>query len=190
MTFNFRRRDAMTGTRFTKSLCATVAIVILAALVFSGCSKSPMSVQKVTEEPKVLSRSASYSAFCSPTSPSLYADKVISAETGGRLQLLDVILDVPPGAVDVDTLFSITIPDVSVFFNDFGTNGLVFNKPVSVTMSYRDADLSGIDESTIRIGWLDEDSGEWKDMVCEVDFENKVVTAELDHFSAYGLISD
>jgi hypothetical protein len=184
-----RRRAAMSRSQ-RAFLCAVVATVVFAALIFAGCSKSPMSVPSTADAPRVLSRSLSSSLFNSPTDFAISVDSVISAETGGRLQLLDVILDIPAHAVDNDTLFSITIPDVSVFFNQFGTNGLVFNVPVKVTMSYRDADLSGIDESTIRIGWLDEETGQWEDMVCQVDFENKTVTAELDHFSAYGLISD
>ncbi|MBN1212525.1 MAG: hypothetical protein JXA92_08100, partial [candidate division Zixibacteria bacterium] len=89
-----------------------------------------------------------------------------------------------------DTVFSINIPDLNVFYNEFGTSGLVFDKPVKVTMSYRDADLTGVNETSIRIAWLNEASGEFEDLACEVDTVNKLITAELEHFSAYGLISD
>ena len=66
----------------------------------------------------------------------------------------------------------------------------MFDNPVEVTMSYRDADLSGIDESSIRIGWLNEVTGRFQSIDCEIDFDTKTVTGTLDHFSAYGLISD
>ena len=117
-------------------------------------------------------------------------DQVISAETGGRLEFFDVIIEVPAGAIDNDTTFSILIPDLSVFYNEFGTNGLVFNVPVKVTMSYRDADLTGVVEESIRIAYFNNVTGEFEDIVCQLDTVNKVVKAELHHFSAYGLISD
>jgi len=155
----------------------------------AGCSEMPLGVSS-GGEPQVLMRSADFVSIVSLSPAQLYIEQVISAEEGGQLSLFDVVLDIPPGAVDNDTLFSIGIPDINVFYNDFGTSGLVFNVPVRVTMSYRSADLSGVNESTIRIGWYNPASDRFEDVICDVDFENKVVTGELNHFSAYALISD
>jgi hypothetical protein len=166
-----------------------VALVALSALSFIGCSHSPLSPTTNTTEPHLLSRVPSKAAAAAAASDG-YAEAVIPAATGGQLSLLDVTLDIPAGALDNDTLFSITIPDVNVFYNEFGTNGLVFKKPVKVTMSYRDADLSGVNESSIRIAWFNERTGAYDDVVCSVDFANKEVTGYLNHFSAYALISD
>lgn len=164
----------------------SLAIVLLVAI---GCSENPISPVEESSEPQVLGRSASSSSvMLSPTA--LRAEETISAADGGRLQLADVILEVPPGAVDSDTLFFIEIPDINLFYNDFGTHGLVFNVPVKVTMSYRDADLSSVDERTIRIGWFNEDTGHFQDISCTIDFDTKTVTGYVDHFSAYALISD
>jgi hypothetical protein len=172
----------------TRNNLAAVMLTVLAAMLFVGCSQTPTG--SVDDGPKVLARASRQASNVAASPVNLYADTVISAEHGGRLTLLDVTLEIPAGAVPNDTLFSITIPDDEVFYNEFGTDGLVFDKPVRVTMSYRDADLSGINESTIRIGWYNEKAGRWDDMTCDVDFVNKTVTAELNHFSAYGLISD
>ncbi|MCB2230758.1 hypothetical protein KQH82_08595 [bacterium] len=168
---------------------AGAMILVVGALLVTGCSRSPIGEASTTPEPVVLQRSASATAAASLVGE-IYTEQVISAAEGGRLVLLDVILEVPPGAVPNDTLFSITIPDLSKFYNDFGTSGLVFDKPVTVTMSYRDADLAGVDASSIRIGYLNEQTGQWEDMVCAVDPVTMTVTAQLTHFSAYGLISD
>ncbi|MBD3401500.1 hypothetical protein GF420_01290 [candidate division GN15 bacterium] len=167
---------------------AGATMLLVGALLVTGCSRSPMS-DTASTEPVVLQRSASAVGAASLVGE-LYTEATISAEEGGQLVLLDVVLEVPPGAVPNDTLFSIEIPDLTKFHNDFGTEGLVFDKPVTVTMSYRDADLSGIDESSIRVGYFNEQTGEWEGVVCQVDPVNKLVTAELHHFSAYGLISD
>lgn len=175
----------------SKRLSVMVTAVLMTAVVmFAGCSKVPLGTDNEAAEPtqpQLLQRAAS-SVQLSPSE--LYVEQIISATEGGQLSLFDVTLEIPPDAVDNDTLFSICIPNIQVFYNEFGTDGLVFNTPVEVTMSYRDADLAGIDESTIRIAWFDERSGEFRDMVCEIDVQNKVVTGELDHFSAYALVSD
>ncbi len=184
----------MTSFR-TNTLSVTVAAIILCALaLFSGCSQTPTSSVAPVEEPtqpSFLQRGPSSSAALANLSgQALYTEQVISSEFGGVLELFDVTLTIPPGAVPNDTLFSIDIPDSEVFFNHFGTDGLVFDVPVWVEMSYRDADLSGINESSIRIGYLNEVTGKIVDIDCVVDTDRKVVIGQLMHFSAYGLISD
>lgn len=173
--------------RRTLTLVAAAMVAMLVLVV--GCSDNPVAPVNSSNGPRLLTRAASTSsASLSPVN--LYAEQRISSATGGTLTLLDVILTVPAGAVPNDTLFSINIPDDEVFFNEFGTDGLVFDVPVTVVMSYRNADLSGIHESAIRIAWLDERTNTWKDMPCVVDTVSKTVTGTLHHFSAYGLISD
>jgi len=165
---------------------------LFAVLLLVGCSQSPLESTQASEptQPHLLSRSTAFGVGASLSPTPYHIDARIDAATGGRLELVDVILEIPAGALDVDTLYSIDIPDLSVFYNEFGTDGLVFNVPVTVTMSYRGADLSGVDESTIRIGWWDEDGQKWVDMVCTLDKVNQTVTGQLHHFSAYALVSD
>lgn len=164
-------------------------IMAIMMMAFAACSQSPVSTETATvESPQVLMRS--FDASMAFKGASLYVAQIISAEEGGTLELFDVTLFIPPGAVDEDTTFSINIPDVELFYNEFGTSGLVFNEPVTVVMSYRDADLTGLDESTIRMAYLNEATGTFEDIDCDVDTEEQVVIAQLYHFSAYGLISD
>lgn len=165
-------------------------LLLVAGMLFTGCSKSPLAPIEEASQPQVLGRSAAFVSGAALSPIPLYTEAVISSENGGQLLLHDVVLTIPPKAVPVDTLFSIGIPDINVFFNEFGTSGLVFDVPVTVTMSYRGADLSGVDESTIRIGWWDEDNGTWIDMECVLDPVNQTVTGKLQHFSAYALVSD
>ncbi len=163
---------------------------ILGVLALVGCSTTPVGpVASSDGEPVLLSRvSRGGAGAASPIN--LYAEQWMSSATGGQLVLLDVVLDVPPAAVSSDTLFWIFIPDDEVFYNEFGTSGLVFDVPVTVTMSYRDAELTGIDQSTIRIAWRNDAAGTWENVECALDQVNQTVTAQLNHFSAYGLISD
>lgn len=171
----------------TKTAASALVILLVMGLMV-GCSESPVSPIAGTTGPHLLGRSPSAASHLAAST--LYIESRISSENGGRLELPDVVLDVPAGAVSSDTLFSILIPDAGVFFCEFGTSGLVFDTPVTVTMSYGDADLRGVDESTIRIAYLHELTGVWEDLNCDVDQVNKVVVARMSHFSAYGLISD
>ena len=180
----------MTAKKSGSNVLAAVLLTVAAAMLLTGCStESPVAPTNEPTQPQVLSRGALATGALATPVP-LYTSAVISAANGGRLQLFDVILDIPAGALDNDTTYSIGIPDINVFFNEFGTDGLVFKQPVTVTMSYRDADLSGVDESSIRIGWWDAEHGQWIDMNCQLDKVNQVVTGQLYHFSAYALVSD
>lgn len=179
----------MAGFKTNNGSIKAFALLFSFVLVLVGCSESPVATGP-DNGPIVLSRSAASGVFANSTGGSMYAEEMISAEEGGRLTLFDVTLEIPAGAIDSDTLFSITIPDINVFYNEFGTHGLVFNEPVKVVMSYRGADLSGVDETTIRIGWYNPYNGDFQDVDCTVDTSTKTVTGYLDHFSAYALISD
>lgn len=178
--FKTRRRVAVVRA-------LTALTVLLAVFSMWGCSDLPVA-PTAQNGPHLLTRSASSSV---PMAAGvLYTDAEISSRTGGRLELYGVTLDVPPFAVAQDTLYSITIPDAGVFFCSFGTSGLVFNQPVKVTISFSDADLTAVDESTLRFAYLNEATGQWESLPCVVDHVNKVVVAYMQHFSAYGLISD
>jgi len=165
-------------------------VVMLAVLLMAGCSESPVTSSYDEPQTQLLTRSDAFKSAMQTASSEYYMEQVISAADGGTLNLLDVTLEIPAGAVPNDTVFSISIPDIDVFYNEFGTSGLVFDKPVKVTMSYRGADLSNILEPTIRIAYYNELTGVFEDVEGQIDMVNKTITAELYHFSAYGLISD
>jgi hypothetical protein len=185
-----RKDPKMLQSKFNSPFIKSMSVLVLVIMLMAGCPKSPLESTDDQQPPTLLQRSDAFKASAQFSSSDLFVEQVISTSEGGRLELLDVILDVPAGAVGNDTVFSINIPDLNVFYNEFGTSGLVFDKPVKVTMSYRDADLTGVNETSIRIAWLNEATGEFEDLACEVDTVNKLITAELEHFSAYGLISD
>lgn len=168
---------------------AGIAMALVLLFVVVGCSDNPV-VSKPKGEPRLLTRAIDLNSGISQSTTDYHVSKLISAQSGGVVSLLDVQLIVPPAALANDVTFDITIPDITVFFNEFGPSGLTFMKPVTVIMSYRNADLSGVDESTIRIGYYNPNTDTFEDMLCEVDHFNKVVKAQLHHFSAYALISD
>ena len=165
------------------------ALAILSIVGIMGCSQAPTANIEAEDSDNqvLLSRSPSVAKLLGESAS---FETIVSAKEGGVVRLLDVELSFPPFALSNDTLISIDIPDLSLFANDFGTDGLVFNVPVKVVMSYRDADLSGVDESAIKMAWFNNSTDSWDIIDCQLDISAKTVTAFVNHFSAYGLISD
>jgi len=165
------------------------ALAILSIVGIMGCSQVPTANIEAEDSDNqvLLSRSPSVAKILGDSAS---FETIVSAKEGGVVRLLDVELTFPAFALSSDTLISIDIPDLSVFANDFGTDGLVFNVPVKVVMSYRDADLSGVLESSIKMVWYNNSTDCWEIIDCQLDSSAKTVTAFVYHFSAYGLISD
>lgn len=80
-------------------------------------------------------------------------------------------------------------PDMEGVLSDltFGPHGVQFNEPVLVELSYRMADLTGIDESTLQVFYYNEDTQLWELIGGVVDLSKKKITVYLPHFSRYAL---
>lgn len=109
---------------------------------------------------------------------------------GGVVSVLDVTLEIPPLALERNTQITVDIPDPSLYVYDFGPDGLQFQKAATITISYEYADLTNVDQSKIRLAWWDENAQQWIDQPCTVDPIAKKVVGPINHFSAYGLVSD
>jgi hypothetical protein len=179
------RGGFMSNARISMNIIVVAACAVLISIVLPGCSSKPIAPEQ-TSTPLLLHRNPTYPVVASE----LYTETTISAASGGTLSLIDVQLTFPPNALASDTLISIRIPDINVFENHFGTDGLFFNMPVQVVMNYRDADLGQINEEHIRMAWYNCRTNSWDIIPCALDTVNKTVTANVWHFSAYALISD
>jgi hypothetical protein len=108
----------------------------------------------------------------------------IKRSYGGMVKFGGHSIDVPKYATKQDALFSISISPTDYITVDFGPDGW-FEQPVTVTISYKDADLTNIDPSTLTLAWYDESAGQWIDLGGVVDLVNKTVTAKAWHFTQY-----
>ena len=122
---------------------------------------------------------------------------------GGILTLLGHILNVPAGAVSEPTLFSMTAIQNgyieveltatpksllrSLFFWR-KVEDVQFNVPVGLSLSYARA-TNVTDPSRLKIMRVNPD-GRHEILPSVVDTVNKTVTAELDHFSRYCMVSN
>ena len=70
---------------------------------------------------------------------------------------------------------------------EFSPHGVQFNKPVTVWLSYKDADLGDIKEEDLKIWYFNEETELWELIGGEVDEKKKIVIGFLDHFSRYAI---
>ncbi len=108
----------------------------------------------------------------------------IKQSYGGMIKFAGHSIDVPKYATKQDAEYSINISPNDYITVDFGPDGW-FDKQVTVTISYADADLNGIDPTKLTLAWYDEKAGQWIDLGGVVDLVNKTVTAKAWHFTQY-----
>lgn len=108
----------------------------------------------------------------------------IKRSYGGFIGFGGHSIDVPKYAAKYDAQFFIDISRNDYITVDFGPDGW-FDQQVTVTISYADADLTGIDPSKLTLAWFDESAGQWIDHGGTVDLIKKTVTAKAWHFTQY-----
>jgi len=70
---------------------------------------------------------------------------------------------------------------------DFFPEGLHFQKPVYIRLSFKDADLTGINESDLAIYYFNPDTDGWELVSDFVNTEEDYVEGYINHFSRYAI---
>lgn len=110
--------------------------------------------------------------------------KWMTASEGGEIWHGGHKIDFPPGALMQDAHASISISPSNYVQVDFGPDGW-FNRPVTVSISYKNVDLSGIDENSLTLSWYDETAGQWIAVDSKVDTRRQNIIAQVWHFTQY-----
>lgn len=120
--------------------------------------------------------------------------QVIKKSKGGLIEVGDKqhgksSLNFPKDAVSEDV--EVTFEWESTGFLEggaqFSPHGTVFLKPVEIKLSYKDADLTGINEADLKIWYFNEDLGVWELVGDEVHPDQKYVRGYINHFSRYAI---
>jgi hypothetical protein len=133
----------------------------------------------------------------------LFVKEVISNQTGGTLSITNgnlagLQMTIPPQALNADTLIGIgqnlNLPSLKgrKFIQipaGFEPAGLVFNKPVSVTIPY---DASRYKNTlNLRAYLYDETAGQWIEVsIIRIDPDHGLLTVNINHFSSLVLTED
>jgi len=174
----------------TKTLALLACLALLFAAV--GCKEGSV-LAPVDESGGANTEPSFYGISSTPDNPNLTVctsegktrGARVSADRGGAIGNGHVRLEIPAGALDEDTYITMEMVDKSNLVVEFGPDGLVFNKPVTMMMTLTGTTAEGLAESTL-IKWYDPDSDRWENITnLPVSSPNKV-SALLEHFSKYG----
>jgi len=165
--------------------------------------------------PTIIGGSGGGGYYAPPTTPTTNTGKVTATHGEGGVTTLTnpdgskVELIVPAGAVSRNTHFTIDAVDVGSVTEPnpesglFLTAGLVyeikaqrdgefittFDKLITLTFTYTEEQIKGLDESSLKIYYWDKTQNQWVALEnSEVDVENNTVTASLDHFTLFALM--
>jgi hypothetical protein len=171
-----------------------IVLLLAAPILFLavGCTDTPTALPQPSEAETPLLSQGSGGADISvlstfnrrPTITIAWARKWIGPE-GGRLDFHGFAIDVPAGAVDRVTQFSIRLPvdphGSGRVVAEFGPHGATFAVPVGIEFPFVGTSLEGSDDPTI-VWW----NGEWVDMGATVAGSGARLRTTTDHFSTYG----
>lgn len=187
----------------SKTLSAALFVLVTIAFIFVGCSTDTSVAppqQQTVNGLQVESNTGPVTILKMKPSSLAKGEKInlstqgfIDAEQGGQLVVGTPIrgyskLVFEPNALPEDMTITITYWIDEYFEGVFDPHGTQFNEPVRVELSYRNADLTGIDENDLKIYYYNESLNIWEYVGGEIDAENKLVICYLEHFSRYAIV--
>lgn len=162
------------------------SLALLLAVLASGCTDTETPVSATPAGPSLSSSDmAQLARFrTKPQITIAWAKKWIGPE-GGRLDFMGFAIDVPAGAVDKVTMFSLRLPvdpDGSEHVvAEFGPHAVQFKRPVTIEFPYRGTTIEGA--TTPVVVWWNEG---WVDVGGTVTADGQRLRTTTDHFSTYG----
>lgn len=74
---------------------------------------------------------------------------------------------------------------------EFGPHGMTFEKPVKISLPYDPANLpEGADENSLKVAYWNDGTGEWELLASAVSRGDRLVSAEVGHFSVYQVMAE
>jgi uncharacterized repeat protein (TIGR01451 family) len=131
----------------------------------------------------------------------------ISPQRGGQLVSANgrVRVHFPPGAVRKSALATVRearrldgdLPDEPFYQFELEAQEETsaramtsFERPLTVTLTYTEGQVAGLNEDSLRLVYWDDAQGKWVPLPSQVDAVRNVISARVDHFSLYGGYGD
>ena len=182
---------------FVASLTTAVLLTGL-ALNFNACSEqSPL--QSTIDNTTATRRAPGELNILKSTSPlslnKLFVkQKLITVAQGGTVEVGNgehgkSRLKFQPGDVSQNVLVRFEWESTGLLQGgaEFSPHGTTFNNPVAIRLSYKDADLTGINEEDIKIWYFNEEENVWELIASDVNTGKKHVDGYINHFSRYAI---
>ena len=175
-----------------KKVVASIIAVAMILVLANGCSTVGQTTYKGFNSVKafkiVNAPAAKSSLHFEKTLTPGQGGVVSGSYTIGNVQVTYTVT-VPAGALHNTETVTIDIPDVTEAREDLGPSPYTFNKPVTVTMSFKN--LPNVpDPSDIQVAWFDPNAGEWivVPSTATVNGNDLTVTYNTSHFTAWLII--
>ena len=171
-------------------------VIVFCSTYFYGCSKESPFAPKQTDDGDQLNtikRTTQEIKFLSANSTSLQklfsAEQFITVSNGGTIEVGDEIkgscsITFLPGDVKEDVTVSLSW-DSQNFATELLPHGITFNNPVQIRFSYKNANLTGINEDDLGIWYYDEEENMWHLYGQVVNKDAKYIEGTTTHFSKY-----
>jgi hypothetical protein len=163
-----------------------ITFTLALSFLVAGCADTETPLSAVPDGPSLsTSDMATLARFREkPQITIAWAKKWIGPE-GGRLDFMGFAIDVPAGAVDKVTMFSIRLPvdpqAAEHVVAEFAPHGKLFAVPVAIELPLRGTSIDGSTRPTI-VWWNDA----WVDVGATVTADGQRLRTLTDHFSTYG----
>ena len=188
--------------RRVSNYLTAIILGITLLFVFVGCSTDSALAPEMTNSglvvqsdtgPVTLLRMSTTKALSKGEAADFYAQTFVTAAAGGELVVGNAVLGYSkiifqPNDLSQDLNISVTWGGSEYCDGIFGPHGTSFNNPVQVELSYKHADLTGVDEDDLKIYYYNESTSVWEFIGGSVDKDRKVIIGTLEHFSRYAII--
>ncbi len=186
--------------RFKTRLFQTFTVLMTLSLIvtITACEKDlPM-----TAEQPVANTSGQVTILKVKDSPvgdlkKLFATKALIDGGGGLIRVGDAEcgysgLKFPEDAINEDeypngVVVAFYWESESLLQADFYPEGLTFDEPVFIRLSYKDAELEGVDEEDLGIYYYNPETGNWELISNQANTSGQYVEGYIDHFSRYAI---
>lgn len=186
------------GTNNFLRIVLISATLIFFSFSFFGCSKEgpfgPGEMESINTL-NIIKRTSQEMKFLNAKTTSLKkvmnAQQLITVVYGGTIEVGDEttgISSITFNSGDVQQDVNVNFNwDSNNFLVEFSPHGATFNFPVRVRLSYKDANLTGVNEDNLRIWYFNEQDNMWERCGGIVNKEGKYVETTTTHFSKYGV---
>jgi len=169
-----------------------VGLFLLLATFYFGCDK--MSISEPNVQTKVLLTNSEMKFAKNHVNnlpETIVNQKWITREVGGVVSNSNESVGLnaiyfSPYSLPQDTLITF-VYNPSGAVAELEPHGIQFQNTVKLQLSYKNFDLGAAAEDDLRIWYYNEDTGMWKLIGGTVDKGNKVVVANIKHFSRYAV---
>jgi len=191
----------------------TIILTIMSLFILTSCEKNPVYIDQNQQNEEFVQSNIgpikilqintnNVPPLFKPDSldTTFYAEKYINARRGGRISVGDRFygkskIRFPRNALSENTKIRFewspngtlegTLNNVK-----FGPHGINFLKPVKVWLSYKAADLTGVNEDSLKIFYFNESTAVWELIGGKVIKNQKRIIGYLQHFSRYAIAAE